>query len=302
MTLDFQVAKRQFKNVTGIKYLARITIVNGSIKDSNGRIWVTPLGSSANTDETIQNSPIALRERPGTNKILREGRTVIVAQGFDGLDEVVGNDPNDLEDSGIPISQLNATDEKKRFNLIEDLINGSSFPSSSADLNVTVNGTIYQKSDGTYDLYNGEVLDLASYVPATSNMQVIACIWLNPDTNSASVTTSSEVAQTTNLRLPSNNQTTIGLINECQTSAPSGALGTWSYVLKNGDTKTTLQNKLWDIRGIYGAGGGEKYGNQKVISSAVSISSGYQGLLKGELQIEAGGSFTIAAGGEMVIL
>ena len=274
MSQDLQIAKRQFKNVTGIKYLARITIVNGSIKDSKGRVWVTPLGSSTNTDETIQNSPIALRERPGTNKILREGRTVIVAQGFDGLDEVVGNDPNDLEDSGIPIAQLNAADEKKRFNLIEDLVNANSFPSPGAGYTVTANGTIYQKSDGTYNLYNGEVLDLTSYVPATSNMQVIACIWLNPDTNSASVTTSSEVAQTTNLRLASNNQTMIGLINECQASAPSGALGVWSYVLKNGDTKTTLQNKLQDIRGIYGAGGGSSIGYECPVVSNVSIPAG----------------------------
>lgn len=302
MTLDLNIAQRNFKNKTGLKYLARITIVNGSIKDGRGRVWVTPLGSSSNTDERIQNSPVALRERPGTSKILREGRTVIIAQGFDGKDEIVGNEPNDLEDSGIPIAQLNAADEKNRFTLFENIINANSFPAPGAGYTVTVTGAMYQKSDGTYGLYNGEVLDLTAYVPATSNTQVIACIWLNPDTNTASVTTSSEVSQATNLRLASNNQTTIGLINECQATAPGGALGTWSYVLKSTDTKTTLQNKLWDIRGVYGAGGSQKYGNQKVISSAVSISSGYQGLLKGKLKIEAGGSLTIAAGGEMVIL
>lgn len=301
MTLDFQIAQRQLNNKTGVKYRAKITLVSGAKYDAQGRVWVTVLGASENNSTNIRNTPIALPIRPGVGVTVQEGRIVDI-QEYAGRDFIAGNNYDDIAATQMSPRQLNPLDETKRFNLIEDLVNGSSFPSSGANYNVTVNGTMYQKPDGTYGMYNGQIVDLTSYVPATSNTQVVACIWLNPDSNTASVTASSEVSQVTNLRLAANNQTTIDLINECQASAPTGALGTWSYVLKSTDTKTTLQNKLWDIRGIYGAGGGSQYGTQKVISTAVSISSGYQGLLKGELIIEAGGSFTIAAGGEMVIL
>lgn len=303
MLLDFQVAKRQFKNKTGIKYTAKIALVNGRIQDSRGRYYVRPLGNSEDGDDAIQNSIVAIRERPGVNKLLREGRIVHVAEGLDGHDEIVGNDPNDLEDAGIPLAQLNQNDPRNSLKALEHLLNLNTRPYGTG-VKVNIYGSIYRKPDGTYQFYDGDVLDLTAYVPATSGKQVVACVWLDPATNTTTVTTSSEVDTTTDLRLRSNNGTVITLINECfnDASTPADPVGIWSYILKNGDTKAIQNNILYDLRGIIGGGGGSsKYGNQKVISTALTIENGCQGFLKHSMQIESGGSLTIKAGGEMVI-
>ena len=159
--------------------------------------------------------------------------------------------------------------------------------------------SIYRKSDGQFEFYAGSIaIDLTSYIPATADKQVVVCLWLDTNDNTITVTGSSEVDATTDLK--SNPTTAMTYINECADAAPSGAIGISSYLIFDDTTAIDVTNKFHDLRGIIGTGGGNSIaGFPNPVTATVYINTGYQVAVHGKLYIESTGKVVI--GGKLVM-
>ena len=291
MANEFEFARRNLELAIGGR-TAEIVKVGSSQFTSTGKIYVRWLGGydSGSGADTVRNP--AFPARCQIPLVTDVGRLVWVGKGYDNQWEVKGNVGSDLEQANVNPRQLNPNDPSSRYNLIESLSNLQSFP-TGGNGTVKVFPGVYRKPDGTYAMFPGQTaIDLlTSYTPATSTNQLIACLWLNTATGLITITASSELSQSTNLK--TDYATAATYINECVLTAPSQNTGIWSYIIRGDDTVITEDNKFWDLRGIIGSGSSGAIGGFPIdVTSGVVIPSNTQIVVD---------RYTISSGGSVII-
>lgn len=287
-------AQRRYRlQTTGVKM--EIATLNGSLFDSAGRVYVREIGGASDGGETIRKVPMAIDLKSGINAYIGEGRRVIVKVDLEGDLYIEGNDKRDLRNAGINPRQLNANDPSTRYKTLSLISDLQSFP-TGGDFTVMVHPGFYRKTNGNTAHYAGQLqIDLEPYKPATSTNQLVACVILNEDTNAVTITTSSELAQSTILR--DDITTAMTYVNEAEASAPARAVNIQSYIINGDDTVVSEQSKFINLRPFISAY--SRYSsNSNVITNNSTIPSGKDAFFAGSLTIEGG----LTVEGELYIL
>lgn len=282
--------RREFHRQQGNFRETFLAAVNGSIKGTRpGYLWVHDLASAdAGGNATYGPSYQLPRDTNAIVQLRPNWKVEVVTRN--GVEYIRGMSFAELERIGYDPHQTNPLDDSLQFKLIEHLQNLQSFP--NGDETVRVMPSIYRKSDGTYAIFGQMDVDiLTGNVPADVDDQVVVCLWLVEATNTITMTTSTEIAQSTNLKLDTT--TALTLINECADAAPAGSLGITAYILFGGDATVTSKNKFHDLRGIVGLGGGLNSGLFPIdITSPITIPANRQ-RVESTYTISSGGSLTI---------
>lgn len=302
LTRKEQRARRRYKRQTTGERMV-ITTVGGSMYNALGQIYVRELGGLDSGGVSINTVPKAITVK-NAGLYAGVGRVVIVKEDYDGRLYIAENDERDLIAAGINLRQLNHLDQSTRFKTLSLITDFNSFP-TGGDGTVRVMPGFYRQTDGTLGRFAGQTsIDLlTSYTPATTDNQHVVCLWLDVDTNTLSITTSSEISQATDLKLDGNLSTGMTLINEAALSAPPRHVGIWSYIIKGDDTVVDETNKYIDLRPFFDAfntSGNVGYPNP--VTYDFIIPDGNTLIVEDGWTISAGGSVTLGAGSVLSVV
>ena len=248
-SLARQLSHTRFKALTSNGKKMEVAAFNGRLFTSDGRAYVRELGGFQNGENTVRNVPSPIRLELGRGIYIAEGRIVLVKKDYQGRDYIYSNDSDDLRQADINPRQLNPNDPSTRFRTMSLLSDLQSFP-TGGDGTVMIHPGLYRKSDGSYQNFAGQLsIDLlTAYKPVVVDNQHIVALWINEDTNTSAITTSSEISQS--IILKDDIPTAIGLINEAEETAPENRVGVWSYIVRGDDTVISEKNKFIGLRGI----------------------------------------------------
>lgn len=235
-------------------YLAK---VSGAVRLPGGLFWVHDATGTDANGNTIYGAPRKMPMLPGAAIFPRPNTKVDVVT-IHGIDYIARTNSHELERMGVETHQSNTLDPSAQYKALDWIINLQAFKTPGAS-SAHIIGSIYKKSDGEYAVFptTGGYDFVTANIPATDT-QVVVCQWVNTDTNAVAVTVSSEVSRDTDLKHADNLATTISLINECVAAAPTNHIGVNAWRIYDDTTIATLDdnNKLADLRGIVGTGGG----------------------------------------------
>lgn len=235
-------------------YLAK---VNGTIRLPGGLFWVHDATGTDANGNTIYGAPRKMPMLPGAAIFPRPNTKVDVVT-IQGIDYIARTNSFELERMGVDPHQSNTLDPVVQYKALDWIINLQAFKTPGAS-STHIIGSIYKKPDGDYAVFptTGGYDFVTANIPSTDN-QVVVCQWIDTDTNTVTATVSSEETRDTDLKHPDNIATTLALINECVASAPANHIGVNAWRVYDDSTIGTMDdnNKLADLRGIVGAGGG----------------------------------------------
>lgn len=235
-------------------YLAK---VDGAIRLPGGYFWVHDANGVDANGNTTYGAPRKLLMLPGAAIFPRPNTKVDVVT-IHGVDYIARTNSHELERMGVDPHQSNTLDPVVQYKALDFIINLQAFKTPGAS-STHIIGSVYKKPDGYYDVLptTGGYDFVTANIPSTDN-QVVVCQWVNTDDNTVSATVSSEVSRDIDLKHPDNLTDVLTLINECVDSAPANHIGVNAWRIYDDTTIATLDdnNKLADLRGIIGAGGG----------------------------------------------
>jgi hypothetical protein len=247
-------------------YLAK---VDGAVRLPGGLFWVHDATGTDANGNTTYGAPRKLPMLPGAAIFPRPNTKVDVVT-IHGIDYIARTNSHELERMGVDPHQSNTLDPAAQYKALDWIINLQAFKTPGAS-STHIIGSIYKKSDNTYDVFptTGGYDFVTANIPSTDN-QVVVCQWVNTDTNAVTATVSSEVSRDIDLKLADNIDTTITLINECAAAAPANHIGVNAWRIYDDTTIGTLNdnNKLADLRGIVGTGGGGSSDFNKIVTDA----------------------------------
>lgn len=251
-----QKLQRDIRKQFGVYKSTYLAKVDGAIRLPGGLFWVHDATGTDANGNTTYGAPRKMPMLPGAAIFPRPNTKVDVVT-VQGIDYIARTNSFELERMGVDPHQSNTLDPVVQYKAIDWLINLQAFKTPGAS-STHIIGSIYKKPDGEYAVFptTGGYDFVTANVPSTDN-QVVVCQWIDTDTNTISVTVSSEESRDTDLKHPDNIATTITLINECVAAAPTNHIGVNAWRIYDDTTIGTLDdnNKLADLRGIVGAGG-----------------------------------------------
>lgn len=256
ITPRLQKLQRDVRKQFGTYRTTYLAKVNGRVKiPGAGLFWVHDPAGTDNNGNTIYGAPRKMPMLSGAIIDPRPNLKVDVVT-VRGVDYIARMNKAELDRMGYDAHQTNALDPQRKYIPIEHLINFQAFPTPGV-ATVHVTGGIYRKSDGSYGVFQttGGYDLITGNVPSAGNQRLV-CQWFNTDTGAVVATVSSQVSRNTDLKAAANIATRVGLINECAALAPSSSFGITAWGINDETTGITNDNKLDDLRGIVGAGGG----------------------------------------------
>lgn len=247
-------------------YLAK---VDGAVRLPGGLFWVHDATGTDANGNTTYGAPRKLPMLPGAAIFPRPNTKVDVVT-IHGIDYIARTNSHELERMGVDPHQSNTLDPAAQYKALDWIINLQAFKTPGAS-STHIIGSIYKKSDNTYDVFptTGGYDFVTANIPSTDT-QVVVCQWVNTDDNTVSATVSSEVSRDIDLKHADNLSTVLTLINECVDTAPANHIGVNAWRIYDDSTIATLDdnNKLADLRGIVGTGGGGSSDFNKIVTDA----------------------------------